>query len=195
MRPRSTSSIAAISPRTSPIAGASASAGSFKVVPARQRGGERRPTFQGAAIDTVPSGEDRAGGDWDPRVHEQERQAPDVRVVERHQVVAPARSPRGAAEQAGGHVRAQSCRDFEQLLLRGFKAPPATEQPQRRRRIGRSAPDPGGDRQSLVQPEQGAARDAEPLAERRGGTKDQVLARQGARESPAYLQAEIVGFA
>ena len=79
----------------------------------------------------------------------------------------------GPAEQAGGHVGAERGRDRPCLPLRA-------EQPQRRRRVGRAAADPGRDRQPLVEGQRDIIR-AEPRA--RPAARDCRARPQGRRRT------------
>ena len=130
-------------PRSAAIAAASAQRG-------RQHGRLGEAAVAGA--------EHVGGGDRDARVDQHHAAS---RQRRRHASSSPTPPIRaGSLSQADRHVGAEPERDGGELRRRHGQAPQPVQQPQRRRRIGRAAADPAGDRQVLVQHDPRPARGA-----------------------------------
>ena len=72
--------------------------------------------------------------------------------------------------------------------------PPARQQSQRRRRVGRAAADAGGNGEALVEGKAGAGLDAVAVAQSTGGAQDQIvaLARKVGSKGANDLQSQIL---
>ena len=141
--------------------------GRFEVVAAR-------PASRRAARGRSPSQPREHGGGRErpARIDEQDRRSGQI-FLERLELVAPAVAARGLAEEAGRDVGAERGGEAEHVLV--SEAPHPRDQPQRRRRVGRAAAEPRGERQFLV--------------EREGDARAEHGARRAARDCRARRRA------